>query len=122
MMMRAILSSETSVVTRAKWRNIPEDGIFHRHRREDLTFCNVRNIDTRLLSSVGRVYSTLNYGRTTSFQFLSSSLLAAFPQSFHAVSIALSDRQILQNERLANKPESELRCDQMELQSVGECC
>jgi hypothetical protein len=35
-MMAAIRSSETSVPTRATRRNIPEDGIFHCHRRENL--------------------------------------------------------------------------------------
>jgi hypothetical protein len=37
-MMVAISSSETSVLTRATWRNIPEDTILHSHRRENLNF------------------------------------------------------------------------------------
>jgi hypothetical protein len=35
-MMDAMLSSEMSVLTRATLRNIPEDGILHSHRRENL--------------------------------------------------------------------------------------
>jgi hypothetical protein len=36
LMIEALLSSETSVLTRATLRNILEDAIFHRHRRENL--------------------------------------------------------------------------------------
>jgi hypothetical protein len=36
LMMEAIRSSETSVLTRATWRNIPEEGIHHSHRRDNL--------------------------------------------------------------------------------------
>jgi hypothetical protein len=36
LMMEAICSSETSILTRAKRHNIPEYGILHSHRRKNL--------------------------------------------------------------------------------------
>jgi hypothetical protein len=36
LMMEAMRSSKTSVLTRATLRNIPEEGILHCHRRENL--------------------------------------------------------------------------------------
>jgi hypothetical protein len=35
-MMEALRSSESSVITTAAWRNIPEEGILHSQRHENL--------------------------------------------------------------------------------------
>jgi hypothetical protein len=52
LMMEAIFSFETSVPTRAARHDIPEDGIIHCHRREDLKSYTVRLCCLKELTSV----------------------------------------------------------------------
>jgi hypothetical protein len=42
-MMEALRSSETSVVKRVAWRNIPEDAIFHSFRSENFKSYKIKN-------------------------------------------------------------------------------
>jgi hypothetical protein len=51
--MKAIRSSETSVLTRVTRRNILVDGILHSHRRENLKSCVVLHLFVFLIEILG---------------------------------------------------------------------
>jgi hypothetical protein len=51
-MMEAICSSETSVLTRAIWRYIPECGVLHRHHHENLKSCMAHHFDCTVVYNV----------------------------------------------------------------------
>jgi hypothetical protein len=51
-MMEALSSSETSVVARATWRNIPEDAILQSHRSENLESYWTRNVHSTYITDI----------------------------------------------------------------------
>jgi hypothetical protein len=68
-MKEELSSSETSVLTRAARRNMPEDTIFHSHRRESLKSYILPSIWTEVLGKPTKASGTvsgpaLNVART----------------------------------------------------------
>jgi hypothetical protein len=53
---KALRSSKTSVLARATWHNIPEDGILHSHRRENLTSYPTRYLHKTSFGNYHYVY------------------------------------------------------------------
>jgi hypothetical protein len=88
-MIEAIRSSETSLATRVTQSNIPEDGILHSHRREDIKSYIICNIHVR---STARNREPLQSENSLGTLAKVIAELHSFPQSTHYNAWTCSDR------------------------------
>jgi hypothetical protein len=86
LMMEAIRSFETSVLTRATWRHIAEDGILHSHRRENLKYYELCMICPTFVSLV-RPFAVLSAVSSCLRDWTKSFLVCLYTTGIHYVSL-----------------------------------
>jgi hypothetical protein len=76
----ALSSSETSVLTRAIWRNITEDAILHGHCRENLKSYNDSKVLPKMVGTIEHSHYTCNrYSTFVNLTFCSAPNMLILP-------------------------------------------